>query len=278
MSKHTFSNNQGLDKVCQEIHERFEVIERVVLKNLTDKVKNKFEAYTIFFPDKDGESTIHDISERIQLHAFKLGYSWGGFRNQNTLVLSDICKGIFLYSDGQICGITDHVLSGNPLSSPEDTFHVIYWQDFLKIPVKGHDEVNYPKHYTSHHTGIECIELTECMNFNTGNAFKYLWRAGLKNDIETDIKKARFYLERELARGKKKNEPVENINWVLSKHGLFLGSFTMRPKEDKSEFASIVNQCAWYILCYAQYNDEISALQNAVRSLDDFIKRTYPNA
>ena len=34
------------------------------------------------------------------------------------------------------------------------------------------DNVNHPKHYTSHPSGVECITVVEHMNFNTGNAIK----------------------------------------------------------------------------------------------------------
>ena len=63
------------------------------------------------------------------------------------------------------------------------------------------DMVNNPKHYTAHPSGIECIQITEHMNFNIGNAVKYTWRAGLKTDDPiTDLKKARWYLKREIQR------------------------------------------------------------------------------
>lgn len=66
------------------------------------------------------------------------------------------------------------------------------------------DVVNHPAHYNSHPAGIECIAVTEHMNFNLGNAVKYLWRAGLKSaDPITDLEKARWYIEREIARLKK---------------------------------------------------------------------------
>lgn len=63
------------------------------------------------------------------------------------------------------------------------------------------DNVNHPDHYTSHPSGVECIQITEHMNFCLGNAQKYLWRAGLKseNPIE-DLKKSIWYIEREIAR------------------------------------------------------------------------------
>lgn len=60
------------------------------------------------------------------------------------------------------------------------------------------DPVNHPAHYTSHPSGIECIEVTQHMGFNIGNAVKYLWRADLKNDAIEDLKKAKWYIEQEL--------------------------------------------------------------------------------
>ena len=62
------------------------------------------------------------------------------------------------------------------------------------------DPVNHPKHYTEHPSGIECIEITEHMNFCVGNAIKYLWRAGLKGEQIEDLRKARWYIDREIAR------------------------------------------------------------------------------
>ncbi len=63
-----------------------------------------------------------------------------------------------------------------------------------------HDPVNRPKHYTTHPSGVECITVTEHMNFCLGNAMKYIWRAGEKGDALEDLKKARWYLDREITR------------------------------------------------------------------------------
>lgn len=62
------------------------------------------------------------------------------------------------------------------------------------------DLINHPRHYTDHPSGVECIQITEHMNFCLGNAVKYIWRAGLKGDAAEDLKKARFYIDREIAR------------------------------------------------------------------------------
>ena len=60
------------------------------------------------------------------------------------------------------------------------------------------DMVNNPKHYTSHPSGIECIEVTRHMGFNLGNATKYIWRCDLKKDAIEDLRKAIFYLNDEI--------------------------------------------------------------------------------
>lgn len=66
------------------------------------------------------------------------------------------------------------------------------------------DMVNHPPHYTSHPSGVECIQITRHMGFNTGNAFKYIWRADLKNDAIEDLEKAMFYLRDEIEERKRK--------------------------------------------------------------------------
>ena len=68
------------------------------------------------------------------------------------------------------------------------------------------DPVNHPAHYTAY-KGLEIIDLTEQLNFNRGNAVKYITRAGLKDptrdaEIE-DLEKARWYIDREIQRLKR---------------------------------------------------------------------------
>ena len=62
------------------------------------------------------------------------------------------------------------------------------------------DPVNHPAHYTSHPSGVEAIDIPRHMNFNLGNAVKYVWRAGLKGNSIEDLQKARFYISDELER------------------------------------------------------------------------------
>jgi hypothetical protein len=70
------------------------------------------------------------------------------------------------------------------------------------------DPVKHPKHYTSHPSGIECIEITQHMGFCLGNAVKYIWRADLKENAIEDLRKAKQYIEFELEKRLKKTEEI----------------------------------------------------------------------
>ena len=72
------------------------------------------------------------------------------------------------------------------------------------------DVVNQPPHYTKHPSGIECIQVTEHMGFNLGNAIKYIWRCDLKQDAIEDLKKAKWYIEREIDKRVRSNECVKH--------------------------------------------------------------------
>lgn len=61
------------------------------------------------------------------------------------------------------------------------------------------DAIN-PSHYRKHPSGIECIEVTRHMNFNVGNAIKYLWRYMDKGDPVENLKKAQWYIDDEIRR------------------------------------------------------------------------------
>jgi hypothetical protein len=65
-------------------------------------------------------------------------------------------------------------------------------------PAPKRSAVDHPAHYTQHPSGIECITVVEHMGFNLGNAVKYVWRADLKADAIEDLKKARWYIDREI--------------------------------------------------------------------------------
>lgn len=91
------------------------------------------------------------------------------------------------------------------------------------------DMVNKPPHYRKHPSGVECIQVTEHMNFNIGNAMKYLWRAGEKGNMIEDLKKARWYVDREVGRvakslGMLNEESIVEQNEKLKSHSLNLAN------------------------------------------------------
>lgn len=87
------------------------------------------------------------------------------------------------------------------MSHYEEQYERMYAKRDVSIGEVGKsDPVSHPKHYTGHPSGVECIAITEHMGFNLGNAIKYIWRADLKNDAIEDLKKAAWYIERELKR------------------------------------------------------------------------------
>ena len=58
------------------------------------------------------------------------------------------------------------------------------------------DAVN-PKHYKSHPSGIECIEIRRHLTSNRADAIKYLWRLGKKDESNQELRKAIWYLNDE---------------------------------------------------------------------------------
>ena len=70
------------------------------------------------------------------------------------------------------------------------------------------ERVQHPSHYTwlRELCGIEVIDITRHMDFNLGNAVKYLLRAGRKSEegysgkqkMIEDLNKAIFYIEDEI--------------------------------------------------------------------------------
>ena len=56
------------------------------------------------------------------------------------------------------------------------------------------DPIN-PNHYKTQ-SGIECIDVAEHLGYCLGNALKYAWRAGQKDNIVQDLSKCEWYIKR----------------------------------------------------------------------------------
>jgi hypothetical protein len=110
-----------------------------------------------------------------------------------------------------------------------------YWQDFEEVTPdvvdtyrrhgKAHEGlVSHPLHYNSHPSGIECIEIARHYCFSIGNAIKYLWRAGLKQEIGKsdvtkeieDLKKAKWYIDDRIKQLKADDRDYQQNGGTLS--------------------------------------------------------------
>ena len=62
------------------------------------------------------------------------------------------------------------------------------------------ETVNHPAHYGGAENPYEAIKVIEAwrLGFNLGNTVKYIARAGRKADALEDLRKARWYLDREI--------------------------------------------------------------------------------
>lgn len=62
------------------------------------------------------------------------------------------------------------------------------------------EQVDHPDHYGGKDNPYEAIKVIEAwkLNFNLGNCLKYLCRSSHKNSALTDLKKAAWYLAREI--------------------------------------------------------------------------------
>jgi hypothetical protein len=88
---------------------------------------------------------------------------------------------------------------------------------------KSYETVNHPKHYNSHPSGIECIEIIRHFSFNIGAAIKHLWRLGTKPGASAleDIEKAIWYLQDEANRIRKENEAQSIAKELDMEKGLY---------------------------------------------------------
>lgn len=113
----------------------------------------------------------------------------------------DICAGCAFDLGSKHC---DEAFSQYNCHTNADEKRIIWIEDTTPEPSEQRDDdpVNHPSHYTSHPSGVECIQVTEHMTFNCGNAIKYIWRNGLKDGQANtqDLQKAIWYLNREIER------------------------------------------------------------------------------
>lgn len=118
------------------------------------------------------------------------------------------------------------------------------------------ENINHPQHYQGKIEVIDFIE-DKNLNFNLGNAIKYIARAGKKDKTKyiEDLKKAIWYLEREL--NSKRKSKIKK------------GKIKMRDfLEDKNLNANL--ECAIIYSCIRKHRDEY--LKAAIHLIDIMTK------
>lgn len=179
---------------------------------LLDIDKGRWSWEDCMFEDEEVTGNEQVIKEVEMKESFKIEKG-DAFTCIKDVVMNDgfiaYKKGGYYTSEFDYC-ITDenHDKEHYWLDKREFEEHFEYFEYGLsaKVLSKNNDNVNHPKHYTSHPSSVECIEITKHYDFCVGNAIKYLWRAGLKSEqgyssdekqIE-DLKKAVWYIQEKI--------------------------------------------------------------------------------
>lgn len=93
--------------------------------------------------------------------------------------------------------VIDLTIAGSPLR-PKTRLQGSSMREHYEFGNSNVDLVNHPPHYTT--GGIETIDFIEAkkLNYNLGNVVKYITRADHKGNRAEDLRKAKWYLEREI--------------------------------------------------------------------------------
>jgi hypothetical protein len=129
-----------------------------------------------------------------------LGECWQGL---NLWVIRDRTGIIAFLRDADFANEFVHKTGLIPILQPVDVtmYSAKYTDPYEKDSRRVSDTVNHPSHYGGD-TVYEAIKVIEAweLGFNLGNAVKYVSRADRKGTAVEDLKKARWYLDREIAR------------------------------------------------------------------------------
>ena len=121
--------------------------------------------------------------------------------------IGDVVKLINNDNDGSWRSRTATISAVNDLGEfyriKEDDCYGCWYEDDIECLILSADDATHPKHYQG---AIEPIDLIEAqqLSFNRGNVVKYVCRAGRKGSELEDLKKALFYLKREIERLERK--------------------------------------------------------------------------
>lgn len=105
----------------------------------------------------------------------------------------------------------------------------------LPVPVMI-DMVNHPRHYTSHPSGIEAIEIGRHLTADWFNAFKYVFRCDLKNGKQ-DVEKAVWYAKD----GTEHDIPIHAPTWRFEHQQLLQQVIDAETDVDRIAFFKMIS-------------------------------------
>jgi hypothetical protein len=140
------------------------------------------------------------LSDSVILSAYKTAFGWPTMPDEAIARVRKVFN-----TEKKVGGWStfyaelDKIIDAKIDSRPD--FNIKFSEKFLQDMGKvGYSNVNHPSHYGGEDNPYEAIKVIEAwdLGFNLGNVVKYLSRAGKKGDTLEDLRKAAWYLNREI--------------------------------------------------------------------------------
>ena len=129
------------------------------------------------------------------------------------------------------------------------------------------ERVDHPKHYNNHRSGVEAIEICEWLPFNLGNAVKYIMRCEDKGTFLEDVKKAKWYMMREITRYNDISNYDEYFNFEHDNYrGYLISIIKHESDDDKRDFFCSLMKC---MLCkdYDSIEGNLHDMYDSIESM-----------
>ena len=142
----------------------------------------------------EGKAVKFDTAEQLD-HLAELASGYGLEVNNSTVYGNNVCY----FRNSMAYNSYSNFSRANVEDTRNEIIHYLHFvKDLQQNTELTPDMVNHPSHYNV--KGFEVIDIIDAfnLNFNMGNALKYLLRADKKGNKKQDIQKALWYLQREI--------------------------------------------------------------------------------
>lgn len=143
----------------------------------------------------EGKAIKFDTSEQLE-HLAELARGYGLEVNNDTEYEDNVCY----FRNSMAYNSYSNFSRANVEDTRNEIIHYLHFIMNIESQKESEtpDMVNHPSHYNV--KGFEVIDIIDAfgLNFNMGNALKYLLRADRKGNKVQDLQKAIWYLQREI--------------------------------------------------------------------------------